>query len=675
MQSATSGDGKRPASRRKMAEGGCAQALRARMRLFAPLTAARPLCASPPAATSTPAWPFAFVPQYNVQGGKTLRFETGVVTARNPEAAQPNGQLGGMPALARLLMAQLPMSRLQPAWCFSSLQNAHFIVTAAVHDGEEGSGPVADAALQCLEAGCWPASRQEALPGYADAMGRLPLAEPLWRSSNTSGTYGSLYRRCFDELHAAQTAAAAVEHAVLATQEAPPAAIPTRLAGYATVQIEEPMPGAKFHYMTPSEARQMMMWTCNAWAAEIGEYRGKAPHSVPAPQRELYKTLLAARAADETVKLAERKQGALANLETLFSLPTPNNRAAPAGEPFAAPARFLHLTVVVGHPGAPGAGAAAMRRACELADSLGMPMMLEALPNTALPVYYARYGFRPVVYVGAGANRVPFTEAVLTNQTWVYMWREPSSSSGGEAEGQTATEEGEEVEAPSPAPLSAALAAAVFADDGVDDVAQCMRRPRFRYMRKATRPEWLHLSVAAEALTNDLFVWTKSKGENSVVITHSWAREYTRQVRAGEYTANRIPVPATDPEPPAPSLTPSPTEGTSSSSSSGRRVRTATEALLLQEGCEVKRPSRADTPGPYALPSPVHMTGEPVTAAAASATTAGPRPVKAFALGPAVRAPTADAAVQTTGSYHPAPMVINVYGGTVVFNSGGWAPQ
>jgi len=531
------------------------------------------------------------------KGASELRAH--VLRAKDANLIQPFGALGGMPALTQLVMAQLTMGRLPPAYVFQSMQNAQLLVCVTDASVE---APEADPALNSIVVGhALDATDAAPVVGYTEALQEhVGDALPAWRTTTPSGgTYGVLYHRNFEHEYALQQRARAVEDAYFKRlQPAAGAPVYTHWVGLCTLTVEQCSAPSYMRFLTNAEVRAGVAWSVKAWEKEIStELRSRVPVCLAGTEEAaLSHALLEARAQQEQVAMASRQASALETMGTLFQ------PAATVSETVVLH-RFLHISAVVGHPGSPGAGSRALDEACKLADTNRMPLVLEALPNRLLFAYYARWGFRAVVWLGARAD-VPRN---FNPKVSILMYRAPKPV---EPVAEEETEEPQAVAAQAAdLDLRDFLSKLRFAEseDGRALTTELLRRP-FSIPRADIRPEALHLSVAAETAVWPLFVWNRVGSSSDMYVdgAYSWAREYARQVRAGDWDALqplRIPLPDPVPALPATATAPvaqppplPPTQAPATTTLPVRRVATATTTATQMDensGEDIVRPPPA----------------------------------------------------------------------------------
>ena len=489
------------------------------------------------------------------------------------------------------------MGRMCPYYVYQSVQSAHVLVpvfVAANHSMPE------DPVLRLLEV-CRNASSgttdavEAAVPGYARALSTLPHGSPAWLTTNRSGTYGQLYSDVLTGVHGQQMKAAAVT-AALCAQTAP---VPTSLVGMATVQLEKGEPGARMRYMTTAEQQAALLWCAKQWEADVQELAAADP---PAPLRgeghgervALLRHVLGARSAADAALLSRRRTEAM---QAVTEPPSLSAWALDVG-------MCLHLTAVIAHPDAPSAGCAALQKVCAVADELGMPVMLEALPSQMLPTYYARFGFRLAAWDGKAC-----TEATFAKQGWVYMWRLPGgeeSRGGGSSGNLVGPEERVRFES-------------VYWNNTEQTLTSKRGRRTLSHGRKPGKLEDIHLSVDAATRVATRLVWLNKKESinGKLSLPFCWAAEYVAQVQSGRWLlppfalpeAEAL-VPWTAPLPPArplqsPPLLP-PAAGKHRAHSS-----TSTMADLTGEEDEPPR-QRARAAVPRAVSPPARSFAAPV---------------------------------------------------------------
>ena len=180
----------------------------------------------------------------------------------------------------------------------------------------------------------------------------------------------------------------------------------------------------------------------------------------------------------------------------------------------------IHLNVVTGHAAHKGAGRAALTRLCELADELQLPMVLEALPNEKLPVYYTQYGFQAAVLGTTNA-----TTASLFRQGFIIMWREPRQT------------EVVLIDEPLGAGAGAGAAASKPDVDGIRRALDMLtgegKLTPYTTRHRDNKLDHLHLSPLSEEWVNSQCVFNT---KNVLLSMATWARELARQVKAGELT-------------------------------------------------------------------------------------------------------------------------------------------
>lgn len=485
-------------------------------------------------------------------------YDCHVLPCNDAAALQPFGALGGAPLLMHLLLVKCIAGRLNTAYGIEHVQKAHFLVFAhapcKAEDGEIAAvDPVIDTVQSWLRVDA-AEDKEAALPGFTEAYTAVPRATPAWYNTNSSGIYGERYSAVYAALHEKQKVVAAVERLVTSREALPT----TSVCAFATVEIEKAEPGWGLRYLTPLEWQTAMLWSCTQWRAEL-KMTGKTPGNVGPQVVAMSKALLAQRAVLDEARCSKL----LAE-----GLKAPAVPEEPAGGRWEVDT-FLHLGVVVGHMTRPGSGSAAIQRVCDVADEHGLPILLEALPFGLLVSFYARFGFYPVHWEHASVK--PFSEAQLSKQGVVYMWR-PAKAQPAETP----------VHHPS---LREQIKSMVFVPP---TDTQSEGRRQFRLDRTKSKLTDYHLSVETERVSYDQLAWSKKTNDGSVILPHSWALEVLRLLSAGTWPASPYTLP------PVPELVvaPTPTASALSGASSSR-----------------KRPS-SSTPGPSRATRPQQPSAE-----------------------------------------------------------------
>lgn len=484
-------------------------------------------------------------------------YTTHVVVAPHPSSVQPFGYLGGAPQLIKTLLADLLMGRLNAQYAVEAVQNAQLLLLT--FDGPQAEEDVLLQSVRGMNTALAAdvPTREALYPGFSALLARTPEhAAPAWIPSGSTGSggkYAKQYSSFFATLQAQQRVATVVEKlsirqvvaerdAAAGGRERPPLA--TALSAYVALSFERARGGtARLKYLTRQELEMCNTWVNKRWAADISVTPHITANSL-APEAQAECTVLLGQLTRE--EDGRRK----ARYEATMVAPYEDALAqAPAIEL----EDWLHVSFVCAHPGRPGAGAAALRKACDLADSHALPMLLEAVCHGFLVSYYAKFGFRAVNWEGANSSK--FSEQVLNRQGWVLMWRPAAAAAAPPPQGEEGAAEeaaegvAEEAEEAAPAEepdLTALMASIEYAREDVP--GDVVKRQMFKYRRTPIKLEAIHVSREVEEHVYSRLAWLLVKGvQTTVVDACTWALEVGRLLKAGRGWAGcffTLPTPA-----------------------------------------------------------------------------------------------------------------------------------
>lgn len=488
-----------------------------------------------------------------------------VVAAPEVNAIQPLGALGGAPRFVHALLIRTVAGRLSTSYAVEALQAAHFLVMTTL-DGPEPDPVVQTAHAWCrVSSAATLADQEAALPGLTAALAVIPDTTPAWNTGNSSGAYGAVYSAYYTSLQERQRLAAAVERAAV-----PPGTHTTRIAAYASVQLERSVAGGSLRYLTPAETQTALLWASKQWNADIKQ-RGKP--ALPWADSYVCNRLLEQRQELESERCTRLLQSAMASHVA-------SSGASPAPTSFSLEGvTYLHMTAVFAHMARPGAGVKTVQTVCDVADEHSLPVMLEAVPTGLLVTYYEQFGFQAVHWEGPGSRA--FGEQCLSKQQWVIMWR----AARPKAEGADMP--------PTLHPTLTEQVAALMVGSG-----EYCRKP-YAYLRKPSKLEAYHLSVATEKLCYADLAWSKKDMDGTVNMFYTWALEVQRLLRAGEWPGSPFKLPAVEDIPPAPTPTPTASGGRK------RALSPSASSGSTEETVAASRPLRRQA-------SPVHELLAPV---------------------------------------------------------------
>ena len=337
------------------------------------------------------------------------QYYTTFIPCRNVNSVQPFGWIGGAPALMRALSIEVMFSRLNYGYTHRSLQNCQLLVLTSCLQEDSLVHSVEQTMVKL---------RQDDASGAPESP---PLSQkvPKWlvnQKPNRGGMYGPTYLKAFQELHREQGWASVIEQAVLqpVTGDTPR---PTGLGAFATVQYEVPVPGSMLRYLTSDEWFVALEVAKTTWMAQLSAFaRTSTPQDTDV--QAAVSTVQAQHVTAETARLLQLYEAAKA------APPAPMPAA-----PFAAPDMFFNMTLLCGHPGRPGIGQHTLERVCALADAMGRGVLLCAVHSGMTLTYYARLGFRAVVWLGKTAPKT--LAPTLQAQGWVHMWRQAREAGAG----------------------------------------------------------------------------------------------------------------------------------------------------------------------------------------------------------------------------------------------------
>lgn len=431
-------------------------------------------------------------------------FTTQTIVTNRVSESQPFGALGGMPRICEYLAVRLGMSRVHAEYVLNVAQNAHMITLVQKQSTSNVDCSPDMVATALRYAGASDTERDAVFKAIPDSDAKLAAqiasntTPPLWIPSTAVGRGGPTHMTLMRALHASQLSAYVVE------EDAFQASKGSSVCGFATVTIEK-LPEVEIRTLRMEESFAVVKFMEAHTEDAIATARDEVRHCRPA-----FRWVL-----EQRLKQLEAGRGDAATPQNEASGGGPSTTAMRIRGGDARPdsttvraakseGTALHLTVVVGHAGQKGAGQAALQALCRIADQAGMPVLLEALPNQRLPVYYAeKYGFTAVTL-----GQTCVTQATLAKQGFVVMWREPRDVLlAGAGNGSSS------VSFPEALPAAAQTANA--------------REMRYTTRQRGGKQEALHLSNAvAKHLASRLIYNAK----NVLMCYASWAKEYARQV-------------------------------------------------------------------------------------------------------------------------------------------------
>ena len=430
----------------------------------------------------------------------TSRYYSTIVPCIDVNSVQPFGWLGGAAALMRALTVQVMFSRINYDYTLRSIQNCQVLVLTSCLSDDTFVSSVERTTARLRESHQTAATHQLATPKWLTKMGN-------------GGTYGALYATVFAQLHAQQCIAAEVERDVIASRATAGQSASTGLSGFATVQYEVAVAGSSMRYLNSAEWREVLDTAKTCWDTQLAEFKRK-PATTDSDLLAAMCTVQTQHVTAETARAQRLYDSAVASAPD----------AAQELGVFSVPEQFLHMTLLCGHPGRPGVGLHTLQRVCALADALSRGVLLSAVNNGLTLTYYAKLGFRAVVWV---VDKPKPLAGLVQAQGWVYMWRPPRSA----GTGADVVDPNYEALLPALLSHSSTVAYHVESDkqqpDGRQNVTVTQRvtfPPRKEVRGQA---EYAHLSTEAEEL---LFKHVVMKGDK-VSLSCSWAYEMLRLLR------------------------------------------------------------------------------------------------------------------------------------------------
>lgn len=422
--------------------------------------------------------------------------------------AQPFGALGGMPRSCEYLGLRVPVSRVHIEYTLNACQNAHAIILV-VGESSDGVDQSNDALIQSVHFAAASDERRTSIvkdiPNFDHSLAMHTAKEGIehctWVPTSSVGRYGPDQQRTLKQLHSDQLSAYAIETAHASKS------LNTGVCGFATVTIERGPEQHELRTLRAEETAIAAQYVSQHINDCIATAKDEVRNCKPAFRWALEKRLasLTAKLPTEEQRIAEVQEVSAA----IRGSNDPNGSVSRIACAANSSTAVLHMSVVAGHPGNKGAGKRAIETLCKLADAADMPIILEALPNDKLPLYYARnYGF---VAVTLGPANV--TAATLQRQGFIIMWRDPVNAAGAAA-------------APS-AELSVTRDALTKA---VTQLAESGKVQRYATRQRNSKLQALHLSPATTRVLNGRLIYNT---KNVLLSYATWAKEYVRQVKEG----------------------------------------------------------------------------------------------------------------------------------------------
>ena len=484
--------------------------------------------------------------------GALFDVTTHVAAPRGEIWPQPFALLGGMPRIMEYLALKLPLCRVRLQYVITQLQNAHVLVLAG---GEDAN--CTDVVRKCVNYAAASLTDAPALQAPYPQFTSLRLQHAAnaekhpveWRPKSKSGRYGvrdaAYLQPLADRLHDATAYEQCVVDEVAGVAGAGAGSdsngvfyrhpITSGVHGYCVA--EGGALSGTWHPVTQADTTVILNWLLGHPSRSLAQLRSElTKKTLPVATRWALRGRIAAtETSHERLKARVRDE----REECMRLLSEGSGGSATPKEGVA----FMHLTLVVGHMGRKGSGRAALETFLSQCDESGIPVLLEALAQDALPLYYAQYGFRAVK-----RTREPFTSGSFQRDDVLYMWRPacpapatPSASSAAscsEEEEEVVEEEAateEEGEPPQRRPART---------DGGDALARLLADTSLEVYPPVKPIQGKLYEAHLSTITANMIALAAalSGGQYNDVCT--WAKEFARQVELGETeTAFRVDSP------------------------------------------------------------------------------------------------------------------------------------
>lgn len=474
------------------------------------------------------------------------QYSTCLTVAADPCSPQPFGALGGASLCMQYIACRVNMFRVQTAYTCESFENAHAIIT--VRPSASASTP--DLVEQCISAASLlPVDMDKmfaSISGFSEASIRLSMSSPLpsWMPVSTNGRYAHTYNPILTALHNTQIRLSAYESCLAkpdTSQQAGagagaehclPAPCTSTVAAVAALQIEIMGTGSGLRWAAALDIQEMLkfMWDfVPSTQLPVARKEISSLRSQPAAaawleawcdytQSTHVAHCLEKQGAVEYTRLKGILQHEVLSVDDISSATDTSDVSTLAPCAIKPNDYVLHLTVVMAHPSARRSGYEAIQAACAVADHLRLPLMLEALPNAYLPLYYAsKHKFR----VACPAGSLVMAQAQWKRAGVVHMLRMPQPK----------------------VLFGPALPPSLVSQDALERMQrvldtlrtqpQCPLQP-YVGSRNLGRLRELHLSVATQQFIEQYAVLAS---DGSVLYHASWAAEFDRQFLDNEISS------------------------------------------------------------------------------------------------------------------------------------------